>query len=163
MMLRVLSVGVLLASFAIAEADDKPSFEELVPPVLAVVNKVEAEAGVVQVYTVRANGTPKYKGEASAPARQPEVIVVQLDPKAELKGLQFRGGFTDTAGKAVPWVDAVKRLKVLDVVLLSGDGGKVHPLYLNAVKADTLVLRLERQDAPKLPPGGGVKVVPKDK
>ena len=162
-MLRTLCLGLLGVCLSTARADDKPSFEELVPPVMAVVNKVDAGAGVVQVYTVRANGTPKYKGEASPPPRQPELIVVRIDPRAELEGLQFRGAFTDTAGKPVPAADALKRLKALDVVLLSGDGGKVNPLYLNAVKADTLVLTLERQEAPKLPPGGGIKVVPKDK
>jgi hypothetical protein len=163
-MVRMLCVGALVACLSTAWGDDKEaSFEELVPPVMVAVSKIDPEAGVVWVQTVRANGTPKYKGEANPPARQPEVIVVQLNPKAEFKGLQFRGGFTDTAGKAVAAADALKRLKVLDVVLLSGDGGKVHPLYLNAVKADTLVLTLERQEAPKLPPSGGIKVVPKDK
>ena len=162
-MLRMLCVGALVAFHSSAQGDIRVSLEELVPPVMMFVTTVDDEAGVVCVATVPANGTPKYKGDADPPPRDSEVIVVQLNPKAELKGLQFRGGFTDTAGKSIPPEAALKRLRALDVVLLSGDGGKVHPVYLNAVKADILVLTLERRDAPKLPPGGGIKNVPKDK
>jgi hypothetical protein len=164
-MRRAFSVGLCLLFVAGAGAGDNPAADPKspVPPTIVLVSHIDAEAGTIRVNLFQGDGDPFYKGEPGRKRESARQTVVRLTPGGELKGSQFRGELSDAAGKVVPAADAFKRLKDGTTLLLSGDGGKVSPLYLQVVKEDTLVLVLERRDAPKLPPNGGIKFVPIEK
>ena len=149
-MLRMLStptiVALALGVAVTAMAGEEPSLPRGAPPRFALV--AEIGGNWILLREVHHRGIAHVERHGNE-LRQ----VTKLSQETRLReyGLDKVGVFT-AEGKGVPAQDALKRLAVGSMVLVSADGRPVEAAYLKLCKADTLVFVPPQEDAGKLQP-----------
>ena len=130
----------LVTSIAIAE--EKPNAAPIVPPRFVTVHQIDKPYGTIALTAVT------LRFVARAPAKEKETGGLngpKVKPVYETRVLLYEPGFGevfDAEGKKLTDEDIWKRVKVGAIVLVSADGSKVHPEYLETIAKETLVFVL---------------------
>jgi hypothetical protein len=137
---RTLLIALLLwVGFAvISRADDKLQLPKGTPPRLVSVVKVDGDVLSYRDYLMPL--IPKQSDRLNAGELVPShpAIVAMF---AGVVDFSFKEGTVlDGEGKKINAVEARKRLKVTDTVLVSTSGTAVDPTYLRILKKDALIL-----------------------
>jgi hypothetical protein len=131
----LLTVVIAVALAARGAADSKGQAPRTLPPRFVVVQSVtDREVTIGELFAqpriVSVAGTPSVERSSDRVQWRWELLAFSLE----------RIEVYDVRGKRIPAEAARKRLSTGQVVLLSADARLVDPLYLRAVREDTLIL-----------------------
>ena len=157
---QLFSAALLLVLGGAAWAEDKPKLPKGPPPFQALaratLNKGVIEFRLTVPYLVQVFQETKTVVEGKEVIKTTVVAkLVTREDARQVKEKELQA--FDATGKKVSAKALLKRLKKPGAVLVSADGAKVDPFYLEIIKKDTLVLILP---SPKSEPESGLKPMP---
>jgi hypothetical protein len=141
----VFALSVTLVT-TIAIAEEKPNAAPIVPPRFVTVWDLDKSNGKIALTTVTVRfvvRAPAKEKEADRELNGPKV-----KPVYETRVESYEPGVGevfDTQGKKLTDEDIWKKVKVGAIALVSGDGNKVHPVYLEMIAKETLIFVLPQR------------------